>query len=177
MAHLLEKRVVASADKDRGKFRTFLLTALRNFMANEHERDQAARRGGDRVFPMDFQAAEVAFRLNPAHRDTPEKAFEKQWAVAVLQEAFAALEQEQRAAGKGIQFEAFSPWLTARDDAPRYEELAAGLNMSLAAAKKAVSRLRARYARAIREEVARTLSETDNVDEEIKRLFRAVQAR
>jgi RNA polymerase sigma-70 factor (ECF subfamily) len=176
IVHVLEKRLIAAADRQRGKFRTFLLTALRNFLANDYERQRAAKRGGGRVFSMDFQSAEEAFRLEPSHQTTPERAFERQWAVAVLEEAFAALEREQRAAGKGALFDALSPCLTAGDDAPRYAELAARLGLTIAAVKKAVSRLRGHYARAIREEVARTISDDDDLNEEIQSLFRAVQA-
>lgn len=176
VANLLEKRLVAAADQQRGKFRTFLLTALRNFLSNEHARQNAAKRGAGRVFPMDFQSAEEAYRLEPSHQATAEKAFERQWALAVLEEAFVELEKEQRAAGKGPLFEALSRCLTAGDDAPRYVELADRLGMTTAAVKKSVSRLRAGYARAIREEVARTISDDGNVNDEIKSLFRAVQS-
>jgi RNA polymerase sigma factor (sigma-70 family) len=176
-AHVLEKRLINSADQQRGKFRTFLLTALRNFLANQHEWEQALKRGGGRVFPMDFQSAETAYQLESTRQSAPEQAFERQWAVAVLEEAFVTLGREQHAAGKGPLFEALAPCLTARDDAPRYAELAEQLGLSPAAVRKSVGRLRAHYARSIREEVARTISEHENIDEEIKSLFRALQLR
>lgn len=174
--HLLDKRLIAAADRDRGKFRAFLLTALRNFLANDYERQTAVKRGGGRVFTMDFRSAEQAYRPELARSATPETAFERQWAVAVLEEAFAALERRQTAAASGPLFEALLPCLTASDDAPRYAQLAEQLGMSVAAIKKAVSRLRAQYARAVRAEVAKTIAAGDSVDEEIRNLFRAVRA-
>ena len=174
-AHVLENRVIDAADQIRGKFRTFLLTALRNFLANERAREQAAKRGGGRVFPMDFQSAETAYQIEPSREPTPEKTFERQWAITVLEESLTALEQRQRAAGKAVLFEALAPCLTAADDAPDYTELSARLGVLPDAVKKAASRLRAQYAQAIRDEVRRTISDNDAVDDEIKSLFRALQ--
>lgn len=174
-AYVLEKRLIGAADRERGKFRTFLLTALRNFQANERERAQAVKRGGGRVFAMDFRTAEDAFQFEPSHDATPELDFERRWAIAVLEEALTTLGKQQHAEGKGPLFELLAPCLTASDDAPRFAEISTHLGLSIAAVKKAASRLRAQYARAIRDEVERTIATNESVDEEIKSLFRAVQ--
>ena len=174
-ARLLEKEVLGYVDREKGRFRSFLLTSLRNYLANEHERRTAQKRGaGQRILSMDFASAENSYTLEPARDLTADRLFEKRWAVTVLETSLRALEEQYRSDGKQTLFESLKPFLTVVDQTPKYSEVAELLNMNVGAVKMAVSRLRRKYRELIRAEVQRTLSELDDVDDELALLLNAL---
>jgi RNA polymerase sigma factor (sigma-70 family) len=171
-ANLLEHRAVAKADPARGRFRTFLLSCLRHFLANERVRAQAQKRGGGcQVVSLDAEAAETRFGAEPLERESPDRAYERNWALALMEQVLQRLRAEQAAAGKAAQFERLRDGLMGEPDAPRYADLAAQLGLSTDAVKMAVSRLRGRYRELLREEIARTVNNVAEVEEEIRHLF------
>ena len=175
-AHLIEKRALGTVDRTAGKFRSFLLTSLRNFVANEWERARAQKRGGGQsVISLDAAYAEIRFDLEPADHASPEVLFERNWALALMEQALARLRAEQSEAGKTAQFAALQPCLMNEADAPRYAKLAAELATTEAAVKMAVSRLRRRYRDLLREEIAQTVNSPAEVEEEIRHLFAALE--
>lgn len=169
---LLERNLPASADPQRGRFRAFLLTSVRNFLANEHERDNAERRGGGvRAFSLDFDDGETRLRIEPGEDATPEFLFERQWALTLLEEVLAQLEREHAAPERRRQFELLKPMLVGDPDRLPFAELAARLNVSEEAARQAATRLRRRYRDLLRSEIALTVSDPADVDDEIARMF------
>ena len=174
-ARLLEKQVIPRADRERGRFRAFLLASLRNFLYNEHDRQTARKRGGDRrVLPIAFDAVESRYGTEPGHQLTPDRAFERQWALTVLEQALAALELQYRESGKHALFGALAPYLTPDSGDLDYRRTAAELGFSEAATKMAASRLRRRYRELIREEIARTVADPADVEDELRSLFAAL---
>ncbi len=163
-AHLLEKRGLGRVDPERGRFRTFLLAALKNFLANDHNRSHARKRGGgEMIVSLDQEAGESRFRLEPGHEMTPERHYERQWAVTLLNQVLESLREEHRAEGKGALFEELKAVLTG--GAGAYAEMAARLGKSEGAIKVAVHRLRHRYRELIRARIAETVEEGDVEDE------------
>jgi RNA polymerase sigma factor (sigma-70 family) len=174
-ARLLEKNLFAAASPERGRFRAFLLTSLKHFLINEHQRAVAQKRGGGRaLLTLDWEAGERRWRHEPADGRDPERLFERQWALALLDQTLARLAEEWRAGGKAEAFEHLRPLLVAENAAESYAELAPRLGMSAGAVRQAVSRLRKRYRALLREEVAATLDEGEEIDEELGRLFAAL---
>lgn len=174
-ARLLEKQVIPRADRERGRFRSFMLASLRNFLCNEHDRQAARKRGGDRrLLPMALDAVESRYGTEPGHQLTPDRAFERQWALTVLEQALTALEAQYRESGKHALFEALAPYLTPESDHLDYRRTAAQLGLSEAATKMAASRLRRRYRELIREEIARTVASPADVEDELRSLFAAL---
>lgn len=174
-ARLLEKESVASADPARGKFRSFLLSSLNHFLANEWRRARAQKRGGERpILSLDFQHGESSLAIEPAHDLTPEKLFERRWALTLLTQALARLRDEYAAAGKLPLLERLQPYLGGGDDTASYRDLAGDLGMSEGAVKVAVYRLRRRCRDILREEIAQTVAGPEEVDEELRDLFDAL---
>lgn len=176
-ARLLEKNDLARADPERGRFRTFLLTAFQHFMANERDRAHALKRGGGALpISIDATAAETRYGREPADPHSPERMFEREWALALLDRALTRLAAEQAHAGKGRAFEALRPYLTAGSDETRYAEVAAEAGLSDTAVRVAVHRLRRRYGEILRSEVADTLPDGREVEveDEIRDLFEAL---
>ena len=173
-ARLLEKNILAGAQQERGRFRGFLITAFKNFLANEGDKARAQKRGGGKVpLPLDFQAGDARYDLEPSHAWTPERLFERQWALALLEQVLTALRAEFVADGKETLFERLKGSLTG-EAAIAYAELAGELNMSEGAVKVAAHRLRKRYRELLRREVAQTVADPEEVDDEIRRLFEAL---
>lgn len=176
-AQLLEKDWLASLEPDpqAGRFRCFLLTALNRFLLNEYDRRTAAKRGGGReILSLDNERSEGRFANEPKTDDTPEKSFDRRWALALLDSALARFRQETMASGKARQFELLSPFLS-REAAPgEYATIAEALAMSAGAVGVAVHRLRQRYGEVVREEVANTVAHMGEVDEELRHLLTAV---
>jgi len=173
-ARLLEKNDLADADQARGKFRAFLLTALKHFMANEWDRQHAKKRGGFASF-VQIDHATAESRLEWELRDTtqPDAAFERQWATTVLEQVMATLHREYVESGRAKLFETLRDCL-ARDQAARpYAEIAVELNVSEPAIKMAVQRLRGRYRDLLRAEIARTVSSPDEIEPELRQLMAA----
>jgi RNA polymerase sigma-70 factor (ECF subfamily) len=174
-ARLLEKDFLASVERHKGKFRAFLLACCKHFLANQHDRAKAQKRGGGRApLPLDFVSAEERYRREPADRITPEKLYERRWALALLEQVLEWLRQEYADAGKGPLYDRLKGALTAGADALPYAEVAAVLQMSEAAVKKAAQRLRGRYRDLLRAEIAATVETPEQVDEEIRELFGAL---
>lgn len=174
-AQLLERRSLASANPQRGRFRTFLLTALNHFLANEWHKARTGRRGGGNpILSLDWAGAEQRFDLEPADRRSPDKLFEKQWALTLLSEVLNRLEAEYQQERKLELFTALKQTLTGSRESQPYVELAAKLAMHEGAIKVAVHRLRKRYRDLIRAAIADTLDETQNIDDEMQHLFRAL---
>lgn len=172
-AHLLEKKVIGKANPDRGRFRAFLLTALKNFLANEHDKQNALKRGGGRVLSLDFELANSQSKLEPSIELTPEKLFERRWVMTLINLVLAKLKDELAIAGKEKQFEALKQSLTGEMTNAEYERAANTLQITPAAARQAVYRLRNRYRELFRQEVARTIDDVTPIDEEIHRLLDA----
>ncbi len=174
-ARLLEKNWIASADQSRGRFRSFLLLVLKRFLAGEWHRAHAQKRAGDRwCLPLSLDAAETRYRGEPADTSTPEQAFEKQWALTLLETALGQLRGDYEKAGKQPLFEALKPCLTGGQEAQPYAELAIRLALSEGAIRVAVHRLRERYRERLKAEIARTVSAPEEVDGEMRHLFRVL---
>jgi RNA polymerase sigma-70 factor (ECF subfamily) len=170
---LIEKDVLAVASPDRGRFRSFLLKACQHFLANEHERAQALKRGGGRVVSLELGDAEGRYRLEPTHGQTPERLFERRWALTLLAQVLGRLRDEYDARGKGRLFEALKGQLGGERTAA-YAALGAELGLKEGAVKAAVHRLRKRYGELLRAEIADTVASPAEVEDEIRALFAAV---
>ncbi len=169
---LLEKDYLRVVDRAKGRFRSFLLAAFEHFLHNEYDRARARKRGGgQQPLSLDFSGAEGRYAIEPAHTETPDKLFERRWALTLLDCVLARLEQEWTDAGKGKVFERLRPCLLDEPESLPYTALAEELHISPAAVKMAVHRLRKRYRALLREEIARTVEEPEQVDDEITGLF------
>jgi RNA polymerase sigma factor (sigma-70 family) len=174
-ARLLEKNDLAAADPGRGRFRSFLLASLKHFLANEWDRARAEKRGGGRsVLSIDFGTAEERYRAEPSHDLTPERIFERRWALVLLENVLARLHDESAQAGKADSFDRLKGFLTGEQSAVTYGQLAAELNMSEGALKVAVHRLRRRYRELLRAEIEETVADAEEIDQEIRDLFSAL---
>lgn len=174
-SRLIEKCAIGAADPERGKFRTFLLASAKNFVANELRAENAQKRAPQRaIASLDDEACERNYPRALADWMTPDKLFERQWALALLEEVLLKLGAEHRAAEKQRVFEELNVYLGGESMAPPYAETAARLQMSEAAVKVAVHRLRQRYRDLLRSEVAQTLADPADVDDELRSLFQAL---
>jgi RNA polymerase sigma-70 factor (ECF subfamily) len=169
--HLQEKHALCKADPLRGKFRSFLLSSLQNFLANENERAHAQKRGGGREFVfLDAAAAHERYRLEPTHSLTPESIFEMRWAHALLEQTLTSLRGDFIARGKERLFDGLASFLTADLHDTSYQSAADQLGLPLSAIKTTVHRLRRDYRSQLREEIGRTVSSPDEIDEELRHL-------
>ena len=174
-AYLLEKRGLRVADPQRGKFRSFLLATLKHFVGDERNRARAQKRGGGRrVISFDVQNAENQYTFDPAHNLSPDKLFEKSWALTALERIIARLKAESVSRNKQKLFDHLKVYLTAKRDSIPYRNVAAELDMTESAVKVAVHRLRTRYRELLLDEIAQTVSTQEQVDEEIRDLFAAL---
>jgi DNA-directed RNA polymerase specialized sigma24 family protein len=172
-ARLIEKDYLRSAHPDRGRFRSFLLAALKHFLSNERDKVRSKRRGGDQVFiAIDIQDAETHYGFEPVEHLTPQKIFERRWASALLQRTMLRLRNEYTSRGKAALFEELKGTLIETRGSAPYAALAARLYLSEAAVKMAVHRLRQRYRQALRAEVAETVASPDEVEDELREVFR-----
>ena len=171
-ARLLEANWVARADQSRGRFRTFLLTAMERFLANEWDKVRALKRGGgQRPLPLQLDTAETRFGAEPADTQSPEQVFERRWALTLLDEVLRRLEAEHQAEGKAGLFAALRPCLVGDRESLPYDQIARATALSEGAVKVAVHRLRQRYRELLRAEIAHTVASTDEVDAEMRHLF------
>lgn len=172
---LLDKDYLLQATPHRGRFRAFLLAACQHFLSREWAKARTQKRGGDRtLLSLDFASAEDRLALEPAAGTTPEQEYERQWAVTLLRQVLAQLEQECVQAGKGELFAALKPFLLGEHGGATYATAAEHLAMTVAAVKMSASRLRRRYRELLREAIAQTVSSPEDVDDEIRRLFAAL---
>jgi len=174
-AQLLEKNWLADIEPAGGHFRSFLLTALNRFLANEYDRNQAAKRGGGiQVISLDQEQAEERYLNEPTVDETPERIFERRWALAVLDQALTRLRTETRETDKSRQFELLNPFLSREAGEGEYATVGAQLGIGAGAVGVAVYRLRQRYRELVRAEIADTLVDPSRVDEEMSYLFAAL---
>jgi DNA-directed RNA polymerase specialized sigma24 family protein len=174
-ARLLQGGTVSAADPALGRFRSFLLADCGHFLAHEREREGAARRGGGRALvSIDARDAEGRYLLEPAHQQTPERLFERDWALALLEGVLAGLRRDYERSGRGAVFEALKGVLTAGSRPVPQAELAACLGMSEAAVQVAIHRLRGRYREAVRAAIAATVTDEAEVEDELRALFAAL---
>lgn len=170
-ARLLATHDLEQVTPEKGKFRSFLLAAMRHFLANYYDRIHAQKRGGgQRVIALDAVAADARWRSEPAHDLTPEKLFERRWALTVLEQVLGRLEAELTADGKARLFDALKDSLTGAGEGT-YAEVGQRLGLSAGAVKVAVHRLRRRYRQLLREEIAHTVADPAEIDEEIRYLL------
>ncbi len=169
---LMEKEYLSAADPEKGKFRSFLLVALKRFLVNEWDRANRLKRGGGReVISLSEGNTEFRYRSEPADPMTPEKAFEQRWAMTLLDEVLARLEVEMKAAGKGHVLEQLKPFLVEDQAENSNAEIASRLRMSEGTLRVTLHRLRQRYRELLRAEIAQTVSDPSQVDDEIHALF------
>jgi RNA polymerase sigma-70 factor (ECF subfamily) len=174
---LLDRRALAVADPARGRFRNFLKTSIKNYLSDEASRSQAQKRGGgESPVPLDLAGAEKQYARELAHTQTPEKAFDRRWARALLERALNRLRQEMEKAGSLDRFERLSPLLTGSGDSTRYKDLATRWDTTEAAIKMAVHRMRRRLRVLGRLEVAHTVDDPREVEEEIRFLLSAIDS-
>ncbi|MBL7219536.1 MAG: sigma-70 family RNA polymerase sigma factor [Phycisphaerae bacterium] len=175
-AVLLAKEHLRAADPNRGRFRSFLLASMNNFLANQRRRQLAQKRGGGQApLSLDFESAETRFTHEPSHDLTPEKIYERRWAMALLDRALSMLRQEYAAGGKAALFDRLSVFL-AGDRGPAYCEIAAELDMTEGAVKVAIHRLRTRCREHLRCEVAQTVADPGDVADELRDLLAVVRS-
>lgn len=171
-ARLLEKHWVGDADRSKGRFRSFLLTAMNHFLADEWDKARAQKRGGGvPLLPLQADTAETRYRREPADHTTPEHSFERRWVLALLDEVLNRLRNEYQQEGKAELFADLHPCLVGERTAQPYATLALKRGVSEGTVKAAVHRLRRRYRQLLREEIANTVAEKDDVEEELRHLF------
>jgi len=168
------KAALASVNREKGKFRSFLLASLKNLLANEWNRARRQKRGGGvPLFSLDEEAAEGRYQLDPADDSTPDKIFERRWAETILTRALDRLRQECDGAEKTRRFDEVKMFLLGEKGTGTLAEAAARLNLSLTAVKGLVHRLRRRFRELIRDEIAQTVAHPEEIDQEIRDLFAA----
>ena len=173
-ARFLEKNYLEHLSSDKGRFRAFLLASLKHFLANEWDRANRLKRGGG-VAPLslDWQNAETRYQIDPPDNLSPDKLYDRAWAMTLLDRVIARLRAENVEDGKTKHFDVLKPFLTADKKAIPYAEAAASLEMAETAVRVAVHRLRKRYRELLREEIAHTLSDPSQAEQEIAALFSA----
>jgi len=174
-AHILEKRALRAVASSKGRFRSFLLVSLKHFLDNEWHKAHALKRGGQQMFiswddlkPEERELLEVCDRL------TPERIFDRRWALTLLERVMNQLRNECVAARKGEMFETLRVYLTGNAGGKTYQEVAARWNMSEGAVKVTVHRLRRRFGELVRAQIARTVESPDEIEDEIRQLFAAL---
>ncbi len=174
-ARLIEKGFLKDVRPEKGKFRTFLLASVNHFLSNEWDRAKAQKRGGHLQFlPLDFAQAEERHVRGAAHTLSPEALFERAWAMAVLDSVLSRLRDEYARAGKESQFDHLKGVLVLGEGGASYRELGGEIGLSEGAVKVAVHRLRRRYRDLLLEEIAQTLAEGENTEEELRHLMAAL---
>ena len=176
-ARLLERNWLHRADPQRGKFRSFLLSSMNHFLSDEWDKARAQKRGGGAApVPLQLDTAETRYGHEPAGGDSPEQNYERRWVLALLEEVLRRLRVEYEQSGRAELFGALHPCLVGSGSNQPYAELAAQLGLSEGAVKVAVHRLRQRYRQLLHDEIAQTVGEPGEAEEELRHLF-AVLAR
>jgi RNA polymerase sigma factor (sigma-70 family) len=177
-ARFLEHHWVGDADREKGRFRTFLLSAMNHFLANEWDKARAQKRGGGvPLLPLGFDTAETRYVRELADNVTPEQHFERRWAMTLLETVVNRLRAEYEADGKAALFAALNPCLVGDRTTQPYEELAKALGLTEGAVKSAVHRLRQRYRQLLRDEIAQTVANPGEVEEELRHLIAVLGGR
>lgn len=171
-AQFLERGLVQKASRERGKFRAYLLSSLKHYMTDEWRREQAQKRGGGQVLlSLDFDSAEKSYKLEAVEEKTPDVIYEEQWAMTLLDTVLSNLEEEYADGGKAELFGNLRPYLTGEGAGGTYAQLAETLDMTEGAVKVAIHRLRKRFGAVLRAEIAQTVADDDDVEDEIQHLF------
>jgi RNA polymerase sigma-70 factor (ECF subfamily) len=169
IARMIEKDALRHFSRERGRFRSFLLMSLKNFLANERDSAEAQKRGGGMTFlPLEQTDAQV--------HETPDRLFERQWALEVLNRAVERVRAESTSAGRAGQFERLKVYLTGEGELARYRDLGEELGMTENAVKVMIHRLRQRFHQAIREEISMTVTDEAAIGEEIRYLIAVLGA-
>jgi len=177
--HLLDHKALAQVDPLKGKFRSFLLASIQNYLSKQVDRARCLKRGGKTEFvPLDAKNAEERYQLEAADDLTAEKIFDARWALTLLDEAISLLSAEYAGQGKTTILEALKPFVRPIDSeaVPSYEQVAGRLGIGVGAVKMLIHRLRKRYTTLLRAEVARTVSDPGEIDEELSALCDALIA-
>lgn len=173
-ARFLAKNYLEGLSAERGRFRAFLLAALKHFLANEWKKSQRLKRGGgDPMLSLDWETADTRFQVAATNEPSPDQAFDREWAVALLAQVIERLRAECEGDGKAKQFEHLKIFLTAGKGAVPHADVAKALGMDQGAVRVAAHRLRKRYRGLLRDEIAHTLADPAQVDEEMRALFGA----
>ncbi len=171
-AHLLEKKVLGGVVPEKGKFRSFLLASLKNFLANDWDRQRAAKRGGKHsLVSLDDDTAEDRYLREPSHDATPEKLFDQTWALTVLETVLQQLRKEYATAGKNHLFEALQDHLIGDENAAAYASAASQLGMKEGTVRMAVLRMRRHFGYLLRSEIAHTIADPGELEEELRHLI------
>jgi RNA polymerase sigma factor (sigma-70 family) len=174
-AQMLEKQYLTKVEPKPGKFRSFLLTALKHFLSKERDRAMALKRGGAQIImPLDFKKAENKYSIEPVSELSPEKLFEKSWALTVLQQTMDRLEAESAKTNKKKLFDSLKVYLSVEKSSIPYSDVATELDMTEGAVRVAVHRLRRQYRELLRNEIIQTVATEEEIDEEIRDLFTAL---
>jgi RNA polymerase sigma-70 factor (ECF subfamily) len=173
-AHLIKSELIARADPERGRFRTYLLACCKNYLKN-HWRQKRNEMPTDPVVDIDFIVAATRYSQEPADPSDPEVLYLRRWALTLLDETFQALEEQFGADGRLALFVRLRPTLTKDPDAQSYAVIAGELRMTEAAVKKAAQRLRERFGEVLRSRIADTVDEGTSIEDEIRDLFAAVR--
>jgi RNA polymerase sigma-70 factor (ECF subfamily) len=173
-ARFLEKNYLEKLDSEKGRFRAFLLASLKHFLANEWDKANRLKRGGGQAnLSLDWQSADTRYQIDPADNLSPDKLYDRAWAVTLLERVIARLGEESAAEGKSQLFEELKPYLMVGKSAIPYAQAANALAMNESAVRVAVHRLRKRYRELLRLEIGQTLSDPAQSDEEMNTLFSA----
>jgi RNA polymerase sigma-70 factor (ECF subfamily) len=171
-ARLLQKDYLKAAAREKGRFRTFLIVALKRFLANEWDRVRAQKRGGGQpLLSLDAEVAEERYRIEPVEGATADKVYERRWALTLLDRTMTRLREEFTGGGKAAEFERLKACLTAERGEISYAEIAAALGQSEGTVRVAVHRLRKRFRAIFREEIAQTVSTPGEIEEEVRYLM------
>ena len=171
-ARLLQRNWVGRAERQKGRFRSFLLSAMNHFLADEWDKARAQKRGGGGMpVPLQFDTAETRYSHEPVYNVTPEQNYERQWALALLDKVLQRLRAEYEQEGRAEFFTALNPCLVGDRTAQPYAELAVKLGVSEGTVKSAVHRLRQRYRELLRDEIAQTVATTNEMEDELRHLF------
>jgi len=174
-SHLFECNALKHLDEEKGKFRSFLLSALSNFLINEWDKRCAQKRGGKcEIISWDQLNAEARYSHEPAHHLTPDRLFERRWAIVLLDHALQRLDSEYAAAGKQQVYDALRDALTAETSAGFYSQKAAELRMPEGSVRVALHRLRRRFGELLRSEIAYTVADAGEIEDEIRHLLKAI---
>lgn len=174
-SRLLARHELESVDRRKGKFRSFLLAALKHLLANEWHRSQRQKRGGGSAhFSLDAVAAEDRYRLDPADEKTPEDIYERRWAETVVDAVTRRLEQEFAESGFAGRFEELKTFLLADQEPASYAEIARRLKISEGAVRSAIYRMRQRYGELFRAEIAQTVTSLPEMEEEIRHFLKVL---
>lgn len=171
-ATFLAKDYVGAAERERGRFRWFLLASLKHFLANQRDRARTQKRGGGKThIPLDELTAENRYRLEPSHDLTADRLYERGWAFTVLEEARARLREEFTVAGKRERFEHLECFLPGEQSTLTYADAASKLGLTESAVKSEIHRLKKRFGALLRSEIARTVANENEIDDEIRHLI------